>query len=346
MNLHAEEMTPSFQKSIICEGENICILSERNIKKKHHVSYDTILGMENAFDKNKNVEIKCLSVLAHYLNAGLKRIIHKTIAFPIDLPNTHNVLFISMSLSTLMANRVLLRRISSFHRLILYCFDTWEAQYKDWEEIFRYINPDYIFLAYKASVDYFSKIFSNVFFLPQSMDEAFFFPRKGYKKERLFMQMGRKNQKIHKMILEYLHMKNIADVEENYVYEKEEGRIIYPNTNELAENICKTKYFICAPQSDENSKLTGVVSDVTARFYEAMACKTLIVGFKPNTFNLLFNEESMIEVNADGSNFAEKVDYFESHPDEYNRIVEMNYDLLMKKHRWQNRLETIVNTII
>lgn len=64
--------------------------------------------------------------------------------------------------------------------------------------------------------------------------------------------MGRKNQKIHDMILHYLLENAISDINDNYVYELVPKTIIFPDTNELAENICLSKYFVCAPQPEEN----------------------------------------------------------------------------------------------
>lgn len=114
------------------------------------------------------------------------------------------------------------------------------------------------------------------------MDEKCFSP-KNVKKRRMFIQMGRRNEKIHNMILHYLKERHIPINDTNYLYEKEKGKVLFQDTNELATEIAAAKYFVDAPQSLENSALTGKVSDVTARFYEAMACKTLIIGYKPKT---------------------------------------------------------------
>ena len=256
----------SYHFNLTRGGGTLCILSERIIKKKHHVSYNTILGMENAF-MSQGVEIKNISKVSYIINSILKRTgVSSQVVLPFDVPKCQMILFVAMSKNNLKAHRELLRKIASNHKLILYCFDTWEADYNEWKILFSYINPSHIFLAYQASVEYFSKKFSNVFFIPQSMDEKFFYPRDGIIKSRLFMQMGRKNQKIHEMILDYLARLGLPDINENYVYERIPRTIIFPDTNELAENICGTKYFVCAPQSDENSKLTGKCSDVTARF--------------------------------------------------------------------------------
>ena len=79
--------------------------------------------------------------------------------------------------------------------------------------------------------------------------------------------------------------------------------------------------------------------------YEAMACKTLIIGFKPDSFDCLFPEDAMVTLKKDGSDFFSIIDFYESHPEEYNRIVNRNYELLMERHTWSNRLESMIEII-
>ena len=83
-----------------------------------------------------------------------------------------------------------LRKVSmKSGRLIIYCFDVWESQYKEWQKVFENIGSCIIFMAYKQSVEYFKEKFDNVYFLPQSMDENYFHPL-DCKKERLFEYSG------------------------------------------------------------------------------------------------------------------------------------------------------------
>ena len=89
-------------------------------------------------------------------------------------------------------------------------------------------------------------------------------------------------------------------------------------------------------------KLTGKVSDVTARFYEAMACKTLIIGYKPDTFDELFYKDAMVDLDDVGKEFDEVIEFFEKYPEKYKYIVNRNYELLLKKHTWKSRYDVIL----
>ena len=69
---------------------------------------------------------------------------------------------------------------------------------------------------------------------------------------------------------------------------------------------------------------------------------SLIVGIKPrDSFDRLFPyENAMIEVTE--ADFADKIDYFINNPEEYDRIVEKNYEYVMANHRWKNRYDIMI----
>lgn len=332
------------------EHGKIMILTLRDDRKKHHVSYDTILGMENAFEQ-AGAELYYGPKLSFFNKIMRKlKISYRISNFKTkkrhDLlrKGKRHYLFISMGLTDLEDYKADLKYIARNNELGIYCFDVWEKYYNEWDKLFHEIKPKYIFFAYKQAKLHFESEFCSIF-VPQSMDRTFFYPRET-KKGRLFMQMGRKNERIHKMILEYLSEHNIPLKDEHYIYEKEKGKIIFPDTNKLAEEICASKYFVAAPQSLENKSLTGNVSDVTARFYEAMACKDLIIGYKPDTFDELFPEDAMVELPMNGKGFDKIITWWENNPDRYNERVNRNYKYLLEHHTWQNRYSVIEKTFM
>lgn len=330
----------------ITNNKKLTILSERRLKKKHHVSYDTTLGMEDAFAA-EGADIKNFSCKILYLANKVFRRLNIDTAIPeysvVNKCKGQNILFIAMGYVDVFYHRKALKKAAKKGKVGIYCFDVWESEYYIWEKCFNYIDPDFIFFAYKEACEAFGKKGKwSTYFVPQSMDERFFHER-NIDKSRLFMQMGRKNMSVHNMILNYLSSHGIEDTDNNYLYSRAKDKLVCPDTNDLAENICRSYFFVCAPQSMENSKLTGKVSDVTARFYEAMACKTLIIGYKPDTYDDLFPSDSMIELDPDGSDFEEKVNLYLNDQKLYNETVERNYRLLMENHKWKNRYEAIIS---
>lgn len=325
-------------------GNEMAIISAQKCRRKHHVSYDTVLGMEAAFARQEGVQIRMLSPMVGLVNKVLKKLhLPQRIS---DLlicrkVKEKRVLFIAMGIGDLFEYKKELCAIAKNHELGIYCFDVWQSQYETYEKLFEDICPTMIFFAYKEACHHFSQKYT-CFFVPQSMDERFFYPR-DVEKTRMFIQIGRRNEEIHQMIEAYLSAHSMTQSDENYLYEKKKGCIIFPDTNDLAIGIAQTKYFVGAPQSRENKALTGDISDVTARFYEAMACKTLIIGYKPDTFDELFSSDAMVDLSENGASFDEIISYFEKNPQEYTRIVEENYRLLIQKHLWKHRYEQILS---
>ena len=332
-------------------NDRIIILSSRNAGEKH-VSYNTILGLENEFmsciGKEENLVTfeytKVMVKLNKIMNkCGIKlgfsdRKVVKNIKEKTD----HMVFFSLMGMYEAINHMPTLKKIHN--QLILYIFDCWESDYEKWTDILEEIKPCYIFFAYKKATMHFSKKFNNCYYMPQSMDINFFFDHKR-EKGRLFMQMGRRTELLHSIVLDYLNRKELPDIPENYIYEKEKGKIIFKSTEELASEINKTYFFLAAPNNIENSQMTGAISEVTARFYEAMACKSLIIGIKPSdSFDELFPyEDAMIEVTEDG--FVEKIDELLNDKEKYKEIVDYNYNYVMEHHRWKNRFEQMIEVL-
>ena len=77
-----------------------------------------------------------------------------------------------------------------------------------------------------------------------------------------------------------------------------------------------------------------------------MACKTLLVGFKPkDTFDELFPyETAMIEV-GDYEDFKSKIDYFSNDRERYSKIVDQNYEYLMGHHTWHHRAKRLLKIL-
>lgn len=334
--------------------KEIIILSERKCGLKHP-AYNTILGLENEFLLSGNVKILYFNFFVLKINIILKKIFGRCSFRDSRLIKESKkmggyYLFNCMSINDLLVNFETLKEISHNRncKLILYCFDTWEPQYTEFEKIFKTIEPQYLFCTYLKSAKYFQTALpkTNVFWLQQSMDKTVFYDYKN-KKTRIFMQMGRKNESLHKKTLGFLKNNNIQHCDRNYIYEKKEGEIIYKNKYDLARNINATKFFITAPQNIDNFKKTGNISEVTARYFEAMAAKSLIVGYKPeDSFDILFPfDNAMIMVKPDGSDFDEKINYYLENEDEYNEIINRNYRYVNNNHTWTNRLNYIIECL-
>lgn len=170
----------------------ILILSDRKVLEKHHVSYDTILGMENEFVQSKYIDMVCLKKGLSHIN----KIVYKLFKFRMpdimygtkELQQANIIMYIAMGIFDLERNLETLRRLSlKGKKIVIYCFDTWESQYDRWISMFDKINPRIIFFAYKQSACYFASKYNACYWIPQSMDKVYFYNDKEEKRNYSFI---------------------------------------------------------------------------------------------------------------------------------------------------------------
>ncbi len=326
----------------------IIILSEQKSYIKKGASAPQIEGQEQAFLAygKDNVSIVYKDIIVKNINRITEKL-HLPTIYESWANKKHEdsvFLYVTMNLPYLVANAYLLKKLKATgNKTAIFCYDCWEPEFSDWEKVIDEIGIDYLFFGYKKSAEYFKETGHNAYWIPLSADFRIFKPREE-KKTRMFMQMGRRNDVLHEKILAYLKEHGLEDNRDNYVYRHDRDEMIFPDIHELAKEVNRTKYFVCVPKSYENFKRTGAISETICRYYEAMASKTMIIGMKPDTFDELFPYKAMISFN-NNEDFNEAIDYYENHRDEYNEILDKNYDYVMEHHTWGNRIHQILDII-
>lgn len=324
----------------------LVILSEQKSFIKKGKSNPCIVGQEGAFLSVDGVSVVYKNIVLKNISRVLNKVKLPSIPdfFTLNKKENSVFMYIAMNLNFLEANAYLLKSLKKHgNKISIYIYDCWEPEFDDWQKVMDEIEPDYVFFCFKQTYEHYKDIY-NCFWVPQSADLTIF-RDENLPKTRMFMSMGRVNEEIHARILEYMKVNDIEDIRENYVYRKDRNEEIFPDIHDLVTEINRTKYFVSVPKCYENFKRTGNVCGITARYFEAMACKTMIIGRKPITIEELFSEDSMIEFNEDLSNFNRLIDEMEANPDRYNEIVNKNYECLMNKHTWQHRAKQILEII-
>ncbi len=329
--------------------KKLIILSEQKSFIKKSSSAPQVDGQERAFLKygNGDVDIRYKNIVLKNLNRVNRKLHLPLICDGFTKKKYENAvfIFISVNLNYLEDNLYLLKELKRHgNEIALYNYDCWEPEFEDWRKIIDEIGPEYLFFAYKLTNEYYRSLGYNSYWAPLSADYEVFNDRK-LPKTRMFMQMGRFNDEMHRNILSYLKNHDLEDNRENYAYRRNRDETLFPDYDELVNEINRTKYFVCVPKYYENFKRTGNVNDIICRYFEAMICKTMVIGKKPATWDELFPYEGMITFKEDGSDFDEKIDYYEKNPDKYQELVDKNYDFILKNHSWGNRLETIMKAI-
>ena len=350
--------------------DGFAVLSIRKGCERHHVSYDIILGMENEFVKECGADLVCIDpqVCADNITnrtAGTESLVDDKAVK--ELEDASFVFYATMSDNDL---KVHLNTLKAVHdKLIIYLIDCWTPLWDEHEKILNEIDPLCVCFAYRKSAQHFDGLLdSKVIELPQSVDLEVFHPH-DVDRSRLFIQIGRKNNMLHEGALEYLKKRGLSSRDRNYAYQRvgsdywknamlrpfhtasnflkyrSAAMLAFPSMEEVSLEISRSMFSLCAPQCVDNFAKTGDISEVTPRYYEIMACKSIPVGIKPlDTFDDLFPyEDAMIEVDAD--NFDDVISSLVNDPERYERIVETNYDHVLEHHRWKHRYEYMMNIL-
>ena len=328
--------------------KKLIILSEQKSFIKKPASSDCIIGQEKAFFRRGegNVEILYKSLILKNISRVIKKIGFEPICDSFTRKHHDNAVFmyIAMNLVYLKSNRYLLKELKkNGNKLSLYVYDCWEPEFDAWQKVFDELKPDYIFFCFKQTWEHYKDRY-NCYWVPQSADLDFF-QDLGIEKTRMFIQMGRVNPQMHEAIKSYLNKKGIPDTDDNYVYRRKEKTDLFPKLPDLVREINRSRYIVCVPKCYENFKRTGNVSGITARYFESIACKTMIIGKKPVSFDELFSSDGMIEFKEDLSDFDDLIQDLENHKEKYEEIVNKNYECLMKNHTWGNRLDQIMEIV-
>ena len=328
--------------------EKIIILSEQRSFYKRPISHDAILGQESEFLKHGKgrVEVRYKSFFLKAVNKIISRFGMPQIkeSFCRKKYDDGIFLYIAMHLNYLKSNLYLLEELKkNGNRIALYVWDCWEPEFDDWQKVLDELNPDHIFFSFRQTYEHFKDRY-DCSWIPQSAN-LLSFKNLNSRKSRMLLQMGRVNSEIHKRIISYMNDHHLEDIRDNYAYRRDDKEVLFPDLKELVEEINRSKYIVCIPKCYENPKRTGNISAMTGRYYEAIVCKTMIIGKKPLVFDELFGKDGMIEFNDDFSDFDEKIDEMENDPERYNEITQKNYECFMNNHTWSHRLDQMFDVI-
>lgn len=212
--------------------------------------------------------------------------------------------------------------------VILYIVDAWEPRLKKLSSLINQYNIEVVLCPYLKSAEFLQKRQSGVYWLPQGFNKEIW-KDYGLDKKYEVIQFGRNHPGLHEFFLNRYKNKE-------YIHEYIEGDF------NLAQKINESKFFAVSPQKLVNPNKTGDIEPVTMRYYQGIACKALPVGFKPkDEFDILFSEEvDMIEY-KNKEQFREKLDYFSENKEEYERVVNKNYEHIHKNHTWKDRVERL-----
>ncbi len=223
---------------------------------------------------------------------------------------------------------------------VLYLFDAWPDKYDLVSKIIRAYNIRLLFVSSKTSRDRLAVLLSDtdVRWCPEGCKPEIYKPYDFSAKDLDLIQIGRKYDRWHNMVVEEFGRKNIS-----YLYEKVKGEIIFRTRAEFIDGLGRSKISVCFPKSVTNVKESGGISTMTTRYLQSMASKCLIVGMIPEEMKELFGYDPVIQ--ADMTDPVGQIcDILKNYSD-YEQLIEKNYSECILKHSWKSRWESVYNII-
>jgi hypothetical protein len=221
------------------------------------------------------------------------------------------------------------------------CFyvDPWRPQVDRIRQSDRLTRNQVSFIPYREAMDLLEPRAppGQYVYLPFAADTTVFAER-GLERDIDILSMGRRYEPLHQAILKYADANGL-----NYLFRERTGFIDDPM--ELGRLASRARYFVCTPTDLNPLRPTGGFSPLVMRYFEGLAAGCRLLGALPKSgeYEQLLPRGAMLEVNVDGSDFAETFAR-DSADRSWVPVVASASELVRREHGWDSRARTIVDT--
>jgi hypothetical protein len=200
------------------------------------------------------------------------------------------------------------------------------------------LNP--CFVAFREGRDELSRRFPSVRFewMPFGCDPDVFKPTTAARDVFAYW-MGRRHEPLHQAMLRYCEKRNLT-----YRYTRQGGE--FKNPADLGALVGRCEYFLVTPPDLDNPTKTGGFSPFVMRYLEGLSAGARLLGVLPRSgeYDALLPRDAILEVAADGSDLAEKLDA-DRFNDGARAAVQSASALVRKHHSWKRRAEQIYDVL-
>jgi hypothetical protein len=218
--------------------------------------------------------------------------------------------------------------------------DPWRPQLGRMRKVDRALRNKVSFIPYREALDLLTpgSPAGQYVYLPFAADTQVFADR-GLERDIDILSMGRRYEPLHQAILKYADANGL-----NYMFRERTGFLKDPA--DLGRLASRARYFVCTPTDLNPLRPTGGFSPLVMRYFEGLAAGCRLLGALPKSgeYEALLPREAILEVQVDGSDFAEK--FARDNADaNWLPAVAAASDLVRREHGWDSRARTIVETI-
>lgn len=218
--------------------------------------------------------------------------------------------------------------------------DAWRPQLDRIGRLATAQRLDPCFVAFREGYEELSERFPRARFewLPFGVDTEVF-QDLGVERDIFAYSMGRGHEPLSTALESYCRSRGLKYVRTTA------GEV--RNTSDLRALVSRSRYFLVTPPDLTDRNRTGGFSPLVMRYLEGLAAGCRLVGVLPSSgeYEQLLPLDAIVEVAADGSNLAERLDLDSEDPGA-SRATELARDLVRNEHSWNRRAEQISSRLL
>ncbi len=217
-------------------------------------------------------------------------------------------------------------------RKSVYMFDAWPARHAAILKFVADWGVQFAFVSSRQAAERLAKLSEHCTFIwvPEGVDPDRYQRRSSLERDIDVLQLGRKFDAHHVLIEPALERAG-----KTYVYEREKGKIIFPEREQFIDGLARSRISICVPSSVTHPERAGDIETMTIRYLQSMASKCLVLGHAPEEMVDLFGYNPVIEI--DNANAAGQILDLLDNYDSYQPLIEKNHAAVTSEHSWDNR---------
>lgn len=148
------------------------------------------------------------------------------------------------------------------------------------------------------------------------------------------LQFGRRYDRYHEPL--------VRETGAVYVYEREEGAVLFPSTAQFVEGLASSKISVCFPRGLTHPESTGGVLTMTQRYLQSMASGCLLLGTSPPEMVELMGYDPVVAADLDDP--AGQIRSICADPGAYAPLIARNMEEVAK-HSVARRMESILGEV-
>ena len=173
----------------------------------------------------------------------------------------------------------------------------------------------------------------NVIYLPEGIDVAKYKNQKKLVERTIdLLEFGRASGDFHSLVIS--HNSNMMKVHKYSI-----NGWVFPDEKSFIEGLSDTRIAVTFPRCDTHSEIAGNIETLTQRYWECMLSGCILLGRPPQELLDLIGYNPVIYVDMDLPHI--QIDNILCHLEDYQSLVDMNYNTALKYASWDVRMKCL-----